>query len=435
LVARHETLRTTFSERDGQPVQVISEPAQFELPVTDLSHLPADEREAEVGRLSGEEAATPFDLARGPLLRVKLLRLSEDEHVLLLTMHHIVSDGWSMGVLVREMAVLYEWYREGGGSSDGEGSPLAELPVQYADFAVWQREWLRGEALERQLSYWRERLRGAPPVLELPTDFPRPAKHRHNGETHAFELHDDLVGGLKAMSRQEGVTLFMTLLAVFYALLYRYTGREDILVGTNVANRNRAETEGLIGFFINQLVLRTDLSGDPTYRELLARVRETTLGAYTHQDLPFEKLVEELQPERDRSRSLLFQAKLEVQSAASQQGGGGKPSLTLSPLAIPNKVARYDLYVSLFELPQGMKGSLLYDADLFRPGTIARMVEHFETLLRAVIERPDARLGELTQLLAARDKQSQEVLEKELEEAGLQMLKNVRRRNVSRVSN
>jgi amino acid adenylation domain-containing protein len=425
LVARHETLRTTFSERDGLPVQVISAPSQFTLPVTDLSHLPVAERETEVRRLYDEEVATPFDLTAGPLLRMKLLRLTEDEHVLLLTMHHIVSDGWSMGVLVRETARLYEAY------ASGEEPALEALAIQYADFAVWQRQWLRDEALERQLGYWRERLRGAPPVLELPTDFPRPAKHSHHGETHAFELPADLMGGLRALSRQEGVTLFMTLLAVFNVLLHRYTGQEDILVGTNVANRNRAETEGLIGCFINQLVLRTDLSGDPTYRELLGRVRETTLGAYTHQDLPFEKLVEELQPERDRSRSLLFQAKLEVQSAALEQGGGGKSSLTLSPLVIPNKVARYDLYMSLYELPQGMKGSLLYNADLFRPGTIARMVEHFEALLRAVVERPDARLGELTQLLASIDEQSREVLEKELEKAGLQMLKNVRRRNVS----
>jgi hypothetical protein len=383
-----------------------------------------------VRRLADAEAAEGFDLRRGPLLRVKLLRLSEDEHMLLLTMHHIVSDGWSMGVLVRETAALYEAY------AAGREPALADLKIQYADFAVWQREWLRGEVLDGQLGYWRGRLRGAPPFLKLTTDFPRPSKHRHHGETHAFELPAELTDGLKALSRREGVTLFMTLLAVFDALLYRHTGQEDILVGTNVANRNRAETEGLIGFFINQLVLRTDLSGDPTYRELLGRVRETTLGAYTHQDLPFEKLVEELQPERDRSRSLLFQVKLEVQSAASQQeGGGGESGLTLSPLVIPNKVARYDLYLSLYELPQGMKGSLLYNADLFRPGTIARMVEHFETLLRAVVERPDARLGELAQLLADADRQSQEVLERELEEAGLQMLKNVRRRNVSRVSN
>jgi non-ribosomal peptide synthetase component F len=304
--------------------------------------------------------------------------------------------------------------------------------VQYADFAVWQREWLSGAVLERQLSYWSKQLAGAPPVLELRTDFPRPAVQSHRGATVPFNVTPELTDDLKQLSQRNGVTLFMTLLAAFDVLLMHYTNQTDIVVGTNIANRNRAETENLIGFFINQLVLRVDQSGNPTLVELLERVREITLDAYAHQELPFERLVEELQPERDRSRALLYQAKLEIQSIAPSPVPE-TPDLKVNFISLPNNVARYDLYLSLADSAQGLQGTMLYNADLFKPGTIARMLENMKTLLHAIVERPAAHLDELTRLLAAKDKQHQELVEKEIENAGLQMLRNIQRRAISRV--
>src|SRR5215211_6838524 len=300
IVRRHEVLRTTFAAVDGEPVQVISAVTDVELPIEDLSALPEAEREAEANRRARQEAQLPFDLERGPLFRAGLLRLSEEEHVLLVTMHHVVSDGWSMGVFWRELGALYEAFLR------GEPSPLEEPPVQYADYALWQRQWLSGEVLEEQLGYWKEQLADVG-ALELPTDHPRPAVQTHRGARRSLTLPKSLTGALKELSRQEGTTLFMVLLGAFQALLARYSGQEDIAVGTPIAGRNQAETEDLIGFFVNTLVLRTDLSGDPTFKELLGRVREVALGAYAHQDLPFERLVEELQPERDLSRTPLFQ--------------------------------------------------------------------------------------------------------------------------------
>jgi amino acid adenylation domain-containing protein len=388
LVRRHETLRTTFSERDGLPVQVISAHAPLDVPVTDLSHLPPDEREAEVRRLSDAEAASPFDLTRGPLLRVKLLRLTEDEHVLLLTMHHIVSDGWSMGVLVREMAVLYEAYVA------GEGPALDELPIQYADFAVWQRQWLQGETLERQLSYWRKQLEGAPHVLDLPTDRPRPSVQTYEGATTGFAVDVEVMEKLKALSRREGATLFMTLLAAFNVLLSRHSGQKDIVIGTNIANRNRAETEGLIGFFINNLVLRTDLSGNPGFRELLGRVREVCLGAYIHQDIPFDKLVEELQPERTLSHNPLFQVMFVLQNAPRSDLRA--PGLSFSPVGSTRKVSRFDLLLNVFETPEGLYGSMEYNTDLFNAATVERMLEQFRTLLGAVADNPEKEVESLS---------------------------------------
>ncbi|MGH7412374.1 MAG: amino acid adenylation domain-containing protein, partial [Candidatus Methylomirabilis sp.] len=287
IVARHESLRTTFVAMDGSPVQRIAPAKSGTLSVVDLGDVPRAEREANAELLAAEEARRPFDLARGPLLRATLLRLSEEEHILLLTIHHIVFDGWSKEVFFREMAVLWEAFSTGG------PSPLSPLPIQYADFAVWQREWLQGEVLESRLSYWKHRLQGAPSVLELPTDRPRPAVQHYRGARESFELPRTLAEALHELSRREGVTLFMTLLAAFQTLLFRYTGQDDIVVGSPIANRARTETEGLIGFFINTLVLRTDLSGNPTFRELLKRVKEVALGAYAHQDVPFEELMEE----------------------------------------------------------------------------------------------------------------------------------------------
>jgi amino acid adenylation domain-containing protein len=387
LIRRHESLRTRFATVNGQPVQVIEAGAAINLSVLDYSELNEDEQQQQVRQHTAHETATAFDLSHGPLLRAKLLRLSADEHVLLMTMHHIVSDGWSMGILIREVAALYEAF------SRGEASPLPELAIQYADFAVWQREWLEGEVLEKQLGYWREQLGGAPPVLELPTDKGRPAVQSFKGAVHGFELGEELRRGLEALSRREGATLFMTLLAAFQSLLHRYTNQDDIVVGADVANRNRAETEGLIGFFVNMLVLRTDLSGDPSFRELIGRVRETALGAYAHQDVPFEKLVEELQPERDMSRSPLFQVVFVLQNAPMPNLE--LPGLTLSPVDVDSSTTHFDITLTMEETEHGLSAWIEYNTDLFEETTIRRMQQHLETLLRAVIVNPEQRVSQI----------------------------------------
>ncbi|HEU4883761.1 MAG TPA: condensation domain-containing protein, partial [Longimicrobium sp.] len=301
IVRRHEALRTVFAEADGSPVQVIAPFGGFDLPVEDLSGLGEADREAAARRRVGEEAARPFDLAAGPLFRAGLLRLGGEDHVLLFSMHHIVSDAWSLGVFLRELSALYAAYRE------GRASPLPELEVQYADFAAWQHEQMAGGVLDRQLAYWRERLADAPALLELPADHPRPAVQTYRGATLPVAFPIELLERLQALGRSEGATLYMTLLAAFQVLLSKYSGSADVVVGTSIAGRTQKEVEALIGFFVNTLVLRTDLSGDPSFRELLGRVREVTLGAYAHQDLPLETLVAELQPERSLSHSPLVQ--------------------------------------------------------------------------------------------------------------------------------
>src|SRR6185369_9818538 len=282
VVRRHEVLRTTFVEVNGAPVQVVAPAGQLPMPVLDLSELEEAEREVEARQAA--EAQQPFDLSVGPLLRVLLLRLSGEDHVVLFTMHHIITDGWSTGILVREVAALYEAYIE------GRESPLPELEIQYADYAVWQREWLQGEVLAQQLAYWRQQLGEDLPVLQLPTDKPRPPVQSHRGQGVSFTLPAELTAELKKLSNAEGVTLYMTLLAAYKILLWRYSGQSDVVVGTPIAGRNHLAAEGLIGLFVNTLVLRTSLSGDPSFNELLDRVRDVTLGAYAHQDLPFEKL-------------------------------------------------------------------------------------------------------------------------------------------------
>ncbi|HEX2092214.1 MAG TPA: condensation domain-containing protein, partial [Longimicrobiaceae bacterium] len=307
ILRRHEALRTVFAEVDGSPAQLVAPFGGFALPVADLSGLGEAAREAEARRRATEEALRPFDLAAGPLFRARLLRLSGEEHLLLLSMHHIVSDGWSLGVLFRELAALYAAYR------DGRESPLPELPVQYADHAAWQRRHLQGAALQRQLAYWRERLADAPALLELPTDHPRPPVQSFRGASQRRELAAGALERLRALGRQEGATLFMVVLGAFQVLLSRYAGSEDVVVGSPIAGRTRREVEALIGFFVNTLVLRSDLSADPSFREVLRRVREATLGAYEHQELPFEKLVAELQPERSLSHSPLFQVTFTLQ--------------------------------------------------------------------------------------------------------------------------
>src|SRR6266851_2615128 len=331
IVARHDVLRGCFDLIDGGPVQLIAPHLEIDIPVVDLEQLPESERQREVARLVTAEARRPFDLARGPLLRTSLLKLSSQDHVLLLTMHHIVSDGWSLGILVKEMAAIYQAIIE------HRQVDLTELPIQYADFARWQREWLQGEVLEDQLGYWRQHLAGAPVVLNLPVANPRRSMQTFSGGRCFRRLSAAQIVALVGLSRREGATLFMTLLAAFETLLYRYSGQEDLVVGTPIAGRNRAETEELIGFFVNTLPLRTSLAGNPTFRELLRRVRETALGAYAHQDLPFERMVEELQPERDLSRNPLTQVMFALQNIP--RGQLSLPRLTLSALKLDSETA------------------------------------------------------------------------------------------------
>jgi amino acid adenylation domain-containing protein len=399
LVRRHEVLRTTFAAEDGQPRQLVSRELTLRLPMVDLAYLPPNEREAEAQRISAEAVQRPFDLGAGPLLRVMLLRLQPTEHSLLVTVHHIACDGWSIGVFIRELTAIYGAYLA------GRPSPLAELPFQYGDFASWQRDWLKGAVLERQLGYWREQLADLPP-LQLPTDRLRPAVQSHRGAFRGFALPRALVPRLRELAHQEGATLFMVLLAAFKALLGRYSGQDDFAVGTYIANRNRAQIEGLIGFFVNTLVLRTDLGGDPTFRDVLRRVRETALAAYAHQDVPFEMLVDDLQPERDLSRSPLFQVVFQVLSAAQllsadalpQQEQPGDGRLTEVKLG----TAAFDMAITLWEAGDAAVGQIEYSTDLFDDDTIARMLRHFEVLLEGIGDDPDRRISELP-LLTSED--------------------------------
>jgi amino acid adenylation domain-containing protein len=393
IVRRHEVLRTSFAVTEGRPVQVVSPDAAFNLPVIDLSDRTETEKEEERQRLAREEASLPFDLERGPLVRARLLRLSDEAHVLLLAMHHIVSDGWSVGVMVRELAALYEAY------ATGAESPLQELTVQYADYAAWQRERLAGEFIERQLDYWRGQLAGAPPMLELPTARPRRVVQTFRGANAPLELSTELTARLKALSSGEGVTLFMTLAGAFHALLWRYTGQRDILVGTPIANRTRAEVESLIGFFVNTLVLRARPSAGQTFRELLREVRETALGAYAHQEVPFERVVEELHPERTLSHTPLFQVMFALQNAPA--AALKLANLKLDLVEIPSETARFDLTLSLLEEGGRLSGQLEYNSDLFDADAVTGMLEHYRHLLEGVVEDPGARLSELELLTEA----------------------------------
>jgi len=382
IIKRHEVLRTTFSVKDGTPVQVIGPATPFRLPLIDLSTWFEVEREQETLVLAAREAVRPFDLEQGPLLRATLLKLSEHEHVALFTMHHIVSDGWSMTVLIREVTILYEAFVR------DQSSPLADLNIQYADYSAWQHDYLRGDVLEMYLRYWRKQLASAPALLELPTDHPRPPSQTLHGATHSIILPTRTAAEIKRLSRAEGATLFMTLLAAFQTLLHRWTGQDDIVVGSDIANRSKLETEGLIGCFFNFLTLRTDLSGNPTFRQLLGRVREITLGAYTHQDLPFEMLIEELKPARDPSYSPLFQVLFDFQSVA-QQPSPELPGLTLSVLPLPGTVAKFDLSLFVVEREEQLSCTLEYNTDLFEPSTIERLLTSFDTLLDEIVKNPD----------------------------------------------
>jgi amino acid adenylation domain-containing protein len=387
IVQRHEVLRTRFEAVDGTPVQVIDAQAGVALPLEDLSGQPPEAREAAAQRLAQQEAQAPFDLARGPLLRARLLRLADEEHVVLLTLHHIVSDGWSMGVLVREVAALYAAFVR------GEASPLAALPVQYADYAHWQRAWLQGEVLASQLAYWKAKLEGAPALLTLPTDRPRPAVQRYAGATLDFRVDAATTAGLHALARDGEATLFMVLASAFSVLLGRHAGQDDICVGTPIANRTRAEVEGLIGFFVNTLVLRTRLSGNPGFKELLAQVRETALGAYAHQDVPFEQLVEELKPPRDLGHAPLFQVMLVLQNAPAQ--ALQLPGLTLQAMQEQEHSAKFDLTLTVEERAGELRARLAYSTDLFEASTMARLAARFQRLLAGIVAEPASPVGAL----------------------------------------
>ncbi len=420
IVRRHEVLRTTFYEIDGQPFQVIAPSFTIKLPLIDLCELPEAVKSSEVQKLTTEWCQQHFDLAQGPLLRLMLLKLGQQEHILVFSIHHIASDGWSVGLFVREVAVLYEAF------SQGKPSPLPELPIQYADFAIWQRQWLQGEVLDTQLAYWKQQLGTNPPVLDLPTNRPRSSSPTFRGTDYGFVLPKTLTEALKTLSQQESVTLFMTLLGAFKTLLYSYKGQEDILVGSPIANRNQSETEELIGFFVNTLVLRTDLSGNPSFRDILQRVREVAMGAYAHQDLPFEKLVMELQPERHLGSNPLYQVWFSLQN--NPMPPLELPGLTLSLSDVDIGAVRHDLKLGLTETPEGMECLFQYKTDLFEASTIARMAERFEQILSTVVKQPDIQLNALKAVLAEWEKQQQLSQEQEFKAARRQKLGTIRRR-------
>ncbi len=393
VVRRHEVLRSYYLKADGRPVQRIAPPVPLRLPVVDLQALPEAAREHALAGLTSRDAQQPFDLEKAPLIRARLLKLAPDEHVLLLNFHHIAFDWWSYGVFGEELAALYDAFLQGR-----KASPLPELAIQYVDFAAWQRQWLQGEILQKEVNYWRERLTGSLPVLELPADRPRPAVQSYNGSICCSVLSRKLTDALTILSQREGVTLFATLLGAFQLLLHRYTGQDDILVGTPIAGRNRTEIEDLIGFFANTLVMRTDLSGAPTFRQLLRRLKETTLGAFANQDLPFEELLEILNPKRDASHSPMFQVMLSMLNTPMQ-------SLSLRGLQNDRKMidsgtSKFDLTLFALEEPQGLKFICEYNTALFNLDRIERMLGHFQILLEGVVADPDCRISELPLLTA-----------------------------------
>jgi amino acid adenylation domain-containing protein len=387
MVARHESLRIRFTEDEGVPVQRIGPAKSVGLPLIDLSHLPLAEREAAARRLVQSEALEPFDLDSAPAFRSRLVRLGEEEHLALFTMHHIISDGWSMGVFIREMSALYNAF------ANREPSLLPALPIQYVDYAVWQREWLTGEVLQQQLAYWKQQLGSAHQVLNLPTGRLRPPVQSFRGATKTVALSESLVASLKEFSSSEGATLFMTLLAAFKTLLYRYTGQQAIAVGTPIAGRTRAELEGLIGFFVNTLVMKSELEGNLSFRELMRRVKKVTLGAYAHQDLPFEKLVEELHPDRSLSHMPLFQVAFLLQAA--NESAIELSGVNLRPLETNSDTAKFDLTLAVTSTSRQRLASIEYNTDLFDEATISRMLGHFTNLLEAIVADSDAQLRSL----------------------------------------
>lgn len=394
LVRRHEILRTTFPTLDGKPIQKIAPATTLNLSIHDLQGLSADEQTAQIQQIAESQAYASFNLAFGPLVQFTLLQLSIKEYVLLLKMHHIIYDGWSLNIFFGELSQLYAAFTQ------GLPNPLPELSVQYADFAFWQRQWLTGEVLEHQVNYWQKQLAGVPPVLELPTDKPRPPIQTFQGAAKSLVLDRELTQRLQHLSQESDATLFMTLLAAFLVLISRYTGQPDIIVGSPIANRNSPQIEQLMGFFANTLALRGNLSNNLSFAEFLAQVRQTTLSAYAHQDLPFEMLVEKLQPERDLSRNPLVQVMFSLQNAP--QSSGNLSGLNIQNMPLPIDVrARFDLEVNYWEVPGGLEGVWCYNTDLFEANTITRLAQHFQTLLQAIVANPQARISELPLLSPA----------------------------------
>jgi len=424
IIRRHDVLRTTFKTVEGQAFQVIDQTPRFKLPFTDLGELPAAARQVELRRLIDVESSQAFDLAVGPLLRARLIRLAAEEHILLFTIHHIISDGWGMNIIIQEVATLYEALLL------GRQSPLPELPIQYADYAIWQRELLRGNVLEAQLVYWKRQLAGSPALLNM-ADNRRPARQSFRGATQQQRLPPSLAAALKDLANREGVTLFMLLLAVFKVLLCQRTGQEDIVVGSPLANRNHVELEGLIGLFANPLVLRTRLASDPSFREVLNRVKEVTLGAHAHQEIPFQKLVDELQVPRNLSYHPLYQVAFTLDNP--RPIGVELPGLTLSPVESGGVTAQLDLVLHMTDSGQELLAFWQYSADLFDAATINQLAATFRVLLEHVTGQPEARLSELRATLIEANRQQRRARDEEIEKTVRHKLKLVKRKAVSRV--
>jgi hypothetical protein len=400
IVRRHESQRTTFSAREnGEPVQVIADSLVLSVPVLNLTAHDEEAREVEAKRIATEEVQTPFDLSKGPLVRAKVLKLGDQEHVLLLTMHHIVSDAWSAAIFFEELNTLYSAFVE------GKPSPLPELAIQYGDYAAWQRSFLQGPVLDKQLAYWRDQLRGASPLLQLPTDRPRPNVRNFQGAHEPIPLPKEVMDSVKTLSQQEEVTPFMLMLSAFNALLFRHSGQEHIVLGTDIANRTSAETERLIGFFINLLPMRTELAGDPTFRELVSRVREAALGAYAHQDVPFDKLVEELQPERSLSHNPIVQALFVMQNIPTHDRKLAR--LEITPFSLPLTRSKFDVAVFIRDKGPEVVEDWVYSTELFERNTILRLAAQFENLLRHAISSPDTRVSAL-EILSDEEKAERE---------------------------
>ncbi|MCX5965818.1 MAG: condensation domain-containing protein, partial [Cyanobacteria bacterium] len=387
IIRRHEALRTNFVTKEEQPVQVIASSLSLRLETLDLLHLPHEEREAQMKQVVTDEAVRPFDLEREPLVRASLLQLGSTEYVFILIAHHIIFDGWSTGILVQELATLYTAF------STNQPPALPELPIQYADFAVWQRQWLQQDVLAEQLSYWKQQLEGAPTLLELPTDRPRPAIQTNRGGRQQFTLSPNLGEAISHLGKRVGVTPFMAFFAAFVTLLYRYTGEKDLVVGTPIAGRNRQEIEGIMGLFVNTLVLRTNLSDDPSFEQLLLMVREVSLQAYAHQDLPFEKLVDALQPVRSLSHLPLFQVMFDLQNVPIPSLD--LPNITVSSFPIETGTSKFDLSLSIEHTSSDWIAEWEYNSDLFDDATIARMARNFQTLLEEIVANPQQPISQL----------------------------------------
>ncbi|WP_157657032.1 condensation domain-containing protein, partial [Burkholderia ubonensis] len=396
IVARHEALHTTFASANGQPVQVVRPASAFTLGHVNLEDTPAADREQVLGELASHESHAPFSLEAGPLIRGVLVRLQPDEHVLLVTMHHIVSDGWSIAVLVREVGTLYAAF------STGQADPLPALPVQYPDYSQWQRQWLSGETLQRQIAYWGEQLAGSPVLLNLPTDRPRPHVQSYAGGIVSLDIDATLTSRLQTLARKHDVTLFMLLLGAWSILLGRLSGQDDVVIGAPVANRQRPELEAMIGLFINTLALRIDLSDDPDLATLLARIRQTTLDAYAHQELPFEQVVEVVQPVRSLSHSPLFQVMFTLQNTPHSELH--LPGLSLASYPLPRATSQFDMSLSLEEHAGSLSGTIEYASDLFERSTVERVAGQLTTLLEAMVHDPARTIGSL-ELLGANERQ------------------------------